>query len=274
MILKRKYPLKAGDWKDALLQALIVFLILYLLKPFGLAKLDEFTGLLLPVSLGYGALTFLAIVAYQKTVTYLARQKATWTILDAIIGGISMWLFMGIVNFVYSIFIFKVDTDQLLLVFLYFVYWTVLIGLLLTLVSILINYNRYLRSELAGMLNKTTEEQKEIMVDIHDDAVRGEHLEIPINDFLYAESMKNDITVWYNHQGKAESKIFRMTMAQLLAQMPYENIFQCHRSFIVNVNNISDAKGNSNGYQLKMGNALGLIPVSRANVPALKEYLG
>lgn len=272
-ILNRKYPLKAGDWKDALLQALIVFLILYLLKPFGLDQLDRYTRLLLPVCLGYAALTWAAIIAFQKTITKIANRKGNWTILDALVSGVLMWLVMGLVNFGYSVAVFQIDPQHLLRVFFYFVYWTILIGVLLTLVATLVNYNRYLKSELAQMINNTSDEQKDIMLRISDHSVRGESLVIGINDFLYAESMKNDITVWYHADGIVKNTTFRMTMAQLQEQMPYDNIFQCHRSFIINTNNITDAKGNSNGYQLKLGNALGLIPVSRANVPRLKSYL-
>ena len=273
-ILRRKYPLKTGNWRDALLSSLILFWVLYLLKPFGLDWYDQHVGLLFPVCLGYSMLSFVAIIAYQKSVEQIAKRKKTWTIMNAVLAGIVMWLIMGLVNFGYSVLVLPVNKQHLFLVLFYFVYWTIIIGLLLTFVSVLINYNRYLKSELAVMLNKTSEEQKEIMVNIHDEAVRGEELTILINDFLYAESMKNDMTVWYEHQGKVENRTFRMTVAQLLSQLPYKNIFPCHRSFIVNVNNITNAKGNSNGYQLKMGNATTLVPVSRANVSKLKEFLG
>jgi DNA-binding LytR/AlgR family response regulator len=53
----------------------------------------------------------------------------------------------------------------------------------------------------------------------------------------------------------------------------YGNIFQCHRSFVVNVNNITSAKGNSNGYQLKLGSCANIIPVSRSYVPRLKSFI-
>ncbi len=272
-ILNRKYPLKTGDWKNSLLQALIVFLILYLLKPFGLDKYDEFTGALLPVCMGYAAITFVAEVAYQHTVRAVARRKSSWTVGHVLLSGMLFWLFVGVCNFVYSVIIFQVDRQHIGLVFFYFIYWTVLIGLFLTLVSTLVNYNRYLKSELAQMINKTTDEKKHITLSIHDHTVRGDKLDIAINDFLYAESMKNDLKVWYYKDGQVQSQTFRMTMSQLMEQMPYENIFQCHRSFIINVNNISDAKGNSNGYLLKMGAAPNLVPVSRPNVPSLKAFL-
>ena len=53
----------------------------------------------------------------------------------------------------------------------------------------------------------------------------------------------------------------------------YENIFQCHRSFVVNLNNITSAQGNSNGYQLKLGKAPTTVPVSRTYVPKLRSFI-
>ena len=51
------------------------------------------------------------------------------------------------------------------------------------------------------------------------------------------------------------------------------NIFQCHRSFVVNLNNITSAQGNSNGYQLKLGTCPTIVPVSRTYVPKLKSFI-
>ena len=64
------------------------------------------------------------------------------------------------------------------------------------------------------------------------------------------------------------------TLTRTLEELKgYDNIFQCHRSFAVNVNNISSAKGNSNGYQLKLDKCADIIPVSRSFVPQFKTYL-
>ena len=53
----------------------------------------------------------------------------------------------------------------------------------------------------------------------------------------------------------------------------YHNVFQCHRSFVVNLNNITSAKGNSNGYVLELGGGLASVPVSRSFVPKLKSFI-
>ena len=64
------------------------------------------------------------------------------------------------------------------------------------------------------------------------------------------------------------------TLTALKAALPYDNIFQCHRSFLVNVNNICSAKGNSNGYQLRLSGCDDTVPVSRTFVPGLRRFVG
>lgn len=197
-LLQRKFPQKTGNWKDALLMSLIVFLMLFLLKPFGLDRYDRLTGLLFPVCLGYAVITFLASLGFQRAVACFVRRERVSTLLDVLLSSLLTWLLMGLVNFLYSILLFPVDTRHWWIVLFYFVFWTFIIGSLLTLITVLINYNRYLKSELAEMIHRTTDEQKDIWLTIRDEAVYGECLEIPINHFLYAESMKNDIVTKAN----------------------------------------------------------------------------
>ena len=83
-----------------------------------------------------------------------------------------------------------------------------------------------------------------------------------------------NIAVSYVNDDKiATTELHTTLMAVLDDLKEYENIFQCHRSFVVNVNNITSAKGNSNGYQLTLGTCMNNIPVSRSYVPRLKSFI-
>jgi DNA-binding LytR/AlgR family response regulator len=158
--------------------------------------------------------------------------------------------------------------------FLLFLYWTLIIGVFVTICSVSLNYYRYLRNQLEALLNKTTEEQSDITVTIHDTTVRGNDLLLPINDLLYVEAQKNNVSVCYVKEGKTTTTELHTTLAAVLDDLQaYQNIFQCHRSFVVNLNNITSAQGNSNGYQLKMGKCPTTVPVSRTYVPKLRSYI-
>ena len=64
------------------------------------------------------------------------------------------------------------------------------------------------------------------------------------------------------------------TLSAVLDELnDYGNIFRCHRSFVVNLNNITSAQGNSNGYRLLLGKCPTLVPVSRTYVPKLRSFI-
>lgn len=154
-----------------------------------------------------------------------------------------------------------------------FFYWTFLIWLLVMGLSVLLSKNRILNNRLEEMIKKTTDEQAGVMITLHDQNLRGVDLTLPINDLLYIESRKNNVSVCYIKEGRVEKAELRSTLSALKSGLPYENIFQCHRSFLVNINNIISAKGNSNGYQLCLSGCEDIIPVSRSFVPGLRSFV-
>ena len=181
-------------------------------------------------------------------------------------------LFIAVCNFILFSFIFNYPIT--LRFFLAFLYWTMIIGIIITTLAIVIDYNRNLRDRMEELLSNTTEEQKDISVTISDHNVRGNDLTIPINDLLYVEAQKNNVSVCFVKDGKPQATEIHTTLTAVAEELKdYENIFQCHRSFIVNVNNITSARGNSNGYQLTLGTCTASIPVSRSYVPRLKSFI-
>ena len=90
------------------------------------------------------------------------------------------------------------------------------------------------------------------------------------------EAQKNNVAVYYADKGKLGRKEVQTTLSAVLDELDdYRNIFQCHRSFVVNLNSkmVDSAKGNSNGYVLELGGGLATVPVSRSFVPKLKSYI-
>ena len=184
-----------------------------------------------------------------------------------------MILFIGICNFFALSFVFHypIRFD----IFLLFLYWTLIVSVFVAVCSVGINYHRYLRNQLETLLDKTTEQQTDIVVTIHDTTVRGNDLQLPINNLLYIEAQKNNVAVSYEREGKVATIELHTTLAAVLDDLKdYENVFQCHRSFVINLNNITSAQGNSNGYQLKLGRSNSIVPVSRTYVPKLRSFLG
>ena len=268
----RKYPFqRGGNWiKDCLIYCVIVFMILYLLQPFGLSA---FPGNKLLIALAFGSLTFACCFVFGYLVSMPVQKRVrTWRVWHEILSIFTMILFIGICNFLLFTVLFHYPLR--LDLFLMFVNWTFIIGIFISVFSTFLSYQRYLRGRLNDLLDKTTDKQTGIQVTIHDTRVRGNDVTLPINDLLYIEAQKNNVVVGYVKDGKLRKDELQTSLTAVLNDLgEYDNIFQCHRSFVVNLNNITKAYGNSNGYTMELGGGLATVPVSRSFVGKLKSFI-
>jgi len=271
-ILTRKYPFKQSEhWlKDCLVYGIIIWAILYLLQPFGF---NRYSGNKCLVAALFGLVTSACYAIYGWTVmARIPKLVKPWRVWHDGLAVLGLILFIAICNFTLFSFMFHYPIS--LTMFVLFLWWTLIIGAIITAISIGIEYNRYLRERMETLLSNTTEDQRDITITIHDTNVRGNDLQIPINNLLYIEAQKNNVVVCYLTDNKPTTIEIHTTLTAAYEELKaYENIFQCHRSFVVNVNNITSAKGNSNGYQLRLGNSYTTIPVSRQYVPQLKAFI-
>ena len=267
----RKYPFPTSShWlRDCIVYCAIVFLILFVLQPFGFSN---YRGNKFLASLLFGVVAFGCCYVFGLIEKPLRRHISPWRVWHQALLVLAMVLFIGICNFFVFSYYFRYTITFTLC--LYFVYWALIIGAIVTVFSVGINYYRYLRSRLEMLLDKTTEQQTGITITIHDTNVRGNDLLLPINDLLYVEAQKNNVAVYFVKDGKAQKTEIHTTLSAVLDELRvYENIFQCHRSFVVNLNNITSAQGNSNGYQLRLGKCQTMVPVSRTYVPKLRSFI-
>lgn len=271
-ILKRKYPFEINDHqvKEGLIAFAIVFLLLFFLQPFGISEYD---GNKLLVSLAFGLITFGCCIALESFIVVpLQKHVKTWRIWHQAVTVFVEILIIGICNFIMACIFFQYPME--LAACLEMVYFTIIIGLIYTVFYTSLSYQKYMRKRLDALLEKTTQEQEGIQITLHDNRVRGNDLCIPLNDLLYIEAQKNNVAVYYLSNGQLNRIEIQSTLASVLNDLKdYPNIFQCHRSFVVNLNSITSAKGNSNGYTLELGGGLATVPVSRSFVPKLKSFV-
>ena len=184
-ILTRKYPFKqSGHWlRDSIIDSTIVFLILYVLQPFGF---NMYQGNKLLLALLFGAVTFGCCLLFGMVHKPIYQRVATWRIWHQAVTVLLLILLVGICNFLVCsrVFDFSITFNS----FLLFLYWTLIIGVIVTVCSISLSYSRHLRNQLETLLDKTTEQQMDISVTIHDTNVRGNDLQLPINELLYIEA--------------------------------------------------------------------------------------
>lgn len=270
--LRSKYMIhaNASSWRTSVALGVGIFLFLYLLQPFGISR---YRGSIFLMCLGFCVMT----IGVQWLCTFLffrrpAQKKMPVTNGYMIIYSVAIEFALAISLTLYAAFFFHIPLSWQL--FWVFFYWTFLVWVIVTAIFTLLNYNRMLNSRLEEMIKKTTDEQEDVIITLHDQNLRGTDLTLPINNLLYIEARKNNVCVCYIKEGRLQRTELRSTLTALKDDLPYDNVFQCHRSFLVNINNIVSAKGNSNGYQLLLTGCEDIIPVSRTFVPGLRHFVG
>ena len=260
-----------GNWLQAgLIAGGIVFFLLYFLRPFGLG---QYEGNIFFLALCFSMLSVAVTWCYGTCVFRpWVRRVKTWRVWHECVAILLLLCCISLANSILSILWFPNPVS--LQLFLAYLYATLLFGIPITLTIVALEYQKRLRTRLAELLPKDIDAQTTQTVTFHDTSVRGNDLTLHLSDFLYAEAQKNFVDIYFLHESLVEHRQLRTTLTSVLADANEKSIFQCHRSFIVNLNNILSAHGNSNGYQLTVGDEHHTVPVSRSYVKTLRSFVG
>lgn len=112
------------------------------------------------------------------------------------------------------------------------------------------------------------EEQSDMVVITGDSK---ESLTVLPSDIIYIESVANYLSIWYFLDGELKQKRVRNTLKSVEESLSdYPFLLHCHRAFLVNIRFITHVEGNSAGCQLHLFSIERTIPVSKANIEALR----
>lgn len=98
-------------------------------------------------------------------------------------------------------------------------------------------------------------------------------LSVKPKDLLYFESCDNYIVVYYYKDSTIKKELVRNSLKNIEQDMQKYNCIRCHRSYIINLLNVSSIKKNGRSYEINMGGANTPIPVSRGYIDTVKELL-
>ena len=101
-----------------------------------------------------------------------------------------------------------------------------------------------------------------------------ESLTVLPGDILFIESIANYVSIWYFQDSELNHKRIRSTLRNVegnLAGFPF--LLHCHRAFLVNIRFVTHVDGNAAGCQLHLSGTDRTIPVSKANIDALRKAL-
>jgi len=90
---------------------------------------------------------------------------------------------------------------------------------------------------------------------------------------LYLESSDNYVTIHFLQEDQVKKEMVRNSMKKVEKQLSSSGLVRCHRSFIVNIENVHWFKKEGRNYLFKMKHGGTIIPVSRSFVPAIKSLI-
>jgi len=268
-----------------ILSGTFVGVFIWLFQPFGLNQLQiEYKTLFL---LGYGLVTMAALVVCMYAFPFIAGRfycEKNWTVGKEILNLLLIVSVIGLGNYFYSQIYFHVANNWLLGI-ISFQGFTMLIGVFPITAWTLLSYNRYLKSNLkaAGMVNERIIHEDKNSRKAHADqkisissANQGDDsVEVPLDDFLFVRSDGNYLDVYFLLDGETQHSVIRNTLvkAESALSASFPPLFRCHRSFIINLDQIVNVDGNAQGLILKLKNCEEKVPVSRKYIQELKSKL-
>ncbi|WP_457617597.1 LytTR family DNA-binding domain-containing protein [Lutibacter sp.] len=102
---------------------------------------------------------------------------------------------------------------------------------------------------------------------------KDEIVETDLSKLIYIQSIGHYIKIFLKAEGgNVDMKVIRNSIGRIKKIMEnHDEMFQCHRSFIVNINSVKSITGNSQKAYLILNNTKERVPVSRDNYKYLKK---
>ena len=258
--------------KISFFHGLYIFLFLYIFRPF---DVNIFQKIILEYTLGVGIIAAIAtfIVLYIPALIFKEYfNEDKWTIgrnlslmfIGVSIVGVFLWYFTKICSEVYLLP--KINLLDFLL-------YTFLISLIPLIFFIFLNEKKLrIRREKKVIEIKEIKKEKEsnfskvISKNINIISDNGkENITFFIDDLVYVTSQGNYASFFIKKENDLKEKILRVTLNKIVTELKdHSNIIRCHKSYIVNIDYISDISGNARGYLLESEFIPIKIPVSRS----------
>lgn len=246
----------------------IVFLVLYLLKPFGLAEVQNnhliYFG-------GYGLLTSIIILLFFFLIAPIFPNffsDANWTVKREILTLSSIIFLIGIFAWLYhQIVASSYNSDKFTL--LYFLRYTFSIGVFPVILYVYLsemlltsdrkNVAKTVREKVAKRKKKNIKEITLIATN------KKNELVFNLDNLIYIVSEGNYANIYLkDEENIIHENVLRIQLKVIESELKaYENIVRCHKSYIVNTNYVKDISGNARGHFLHLSVDASLIPVSR-----------
>ncbi|MFK7755822.1 MAG: LytTR family DNA-binding domain-containing protein [Flavobacteriales bacterium] len=262
--LNKPFPGPDSIWvevKGMLIASVIVFLFLFLFKPFGM---NTYNGSIFLLCLKFGLVSLVASLGYLLFTTYVLKihkDVESWTMKRWILDMMLLILCITLANYIFVLYHYNSS----------FSLWGLGNMLVCTMMVavfpiVFFGYRKQLRLERTNSASAET---------LSETLNAPEH-KAPesLASILAIESMQNYVHIYKLTNGNFEKETVRMTLTAALAEYGSHGLIKCHRSFLVNPSQIKRADGNAQGLKLTLSHKESpIIPVSRTYISSVKSAL-
>ena len=267
-----KQNLKSGFWIG-----LGVFLFILFFQPFEIKETDFDNYILLMA--GFGGITFI--------ITSIVKQFIQWFLhrffgveglhlKGILILHMVLWILISLA------FTFYLHYVGHVLLSMYIVFKIVLLGMFPPVLNMLITEIDYLQSQVLRLHQnnrKLTREilsltgEKDQIIELASDN-RSEKLKLDIDALIQVKSAENYVEIIFWENQNIHRKLLRATLKNMEDQMKaYPEIIRCHRTCIVNLNQVDKLHKSPEGFRLIIKDYEEHIPVSRQYLLGVKNAL-
>ena len=277
---REPYPSLVSPWKVVVVPAAIIFLVLYLLQPFGIARIESGK---LWVTLGAAGISAGVSSVFVWLLPWLFPkyyEERAWTLGKEALNTLALLLCITVCVWLYVAWLIGAMPSAGL--FFLVLLWVLILGTFPTVIFAMWNRNirlaRNLRAatELNLRLAKKQETKETPSATLVFSGGTKETLEIDARSFLYAEAEGNYVRLHYlsPKDHRPVSKLLRLTMKQAEeTACASPHIVRCHRAFLVNLRRVTKVDGNSQGYRLRLEGCAEEVPVSRGYAKEVKSLM-
>lgn len=241
------------------------YLFLLIFQPYGIHEAIEANPFLIT---GYGFLVsfslFITYFILPKTFSFFFSVKS-WTVKKEATFLLISFLIISTTNYFYHINF--VTQYMPTFSFLKFVAVVLSIGVFPVFFIIFMVERHLFRKHnvpTKEVIQNIRKEKKEI-VSIPSDNIKEAPFVFDIDSILYAQSNNNYTTILYIENQKVKKKLMRITLKKVAIILEqYPQFVRCHRSYLVNKNEISKIEGNARSLQVHFNLIEDIVPVSRS----------
>ncbi len=277
--LKKPHPLDFYILKNifgSVAFGAFIFSFLFIFKPFGLQVLSGKD--LIIITCGYGLVTTVYLIIHLFIIGSFHHEK-NWTVGKDIINTLIIIAMIGLCNYIYHSIYFS--QTFVLIKLIEFQLETLAVSFLPVSLITLLKQNYLLKKYLqeAEEINR----RKDLKFsDNRDDKLITISAQNPRNDFtcncnniLYFHALDNYVIIHFMKDANYIKEIIRTTLKKTKDDLyEYPNFYQCHKSYIVNLDKVINVSGNAQGLKLHFDYINEIIPVSRQLHQKFKHIFG